>query len=313
MHATREGGVSLINRVKPKHLDLVLRIAETEQLQLAAQAMAMSQPAASRILADLEAAFGAALFTRHPLGMTPTPAGEVLIRHARVVVTALETMGNDLSDLRSGTSGSVRIGTVTGPAVACLMPAIKAVLADSPELHVSVDVAPSTALFRHLEEARYDFVLGRTTPGHQTRDFRLHPGRAEVVSLMVHTTHPLAGQADVDLSALAPYPWVIQAEGNPIREAVEGAFHSAGVAVPRVVLNSSSLLVALDFVADGRAIAPQTQEVQSLLAAAHIGANVTALATRTPIVVAPYFVIQDGRRALSHAAQRVLDEVLSRL
>lgn len=305
--------MKLTHRIKPKHLELVLKIAETEQLQLAAQAVAMSQPAASRILADLEASLGSALFIRHPSGMEPTPAGHVLIRHARVVLSELATMGEELTYLQTGAAGNVRIGAVTGPAVGYLMPALKEVYRQHPDLRVSVDVAPSAVLFRHLEEARYDFILGRVTPGHDTRDLRLYPARSEIVSLLVHESHPLAGQDRVALEALTDFPWVIQEEGSPIRDAVEQAFHASGVPVPTRVLNSSSLLVALAQVAEGRAIAPQTEEVKNLLVSREIDARLVALNLQLDIIVTPYFVVQSNRRRLSRAAEIVLSEVLARL
>lgn len=301
-----------INRVKPKHLELVLKIAETEQLQLAAQATAMSQPAASRILTELEAQFGHAFFVRHPGGMEPTQAGEVFVRHARSVLTELGTLGDEMAHLRSGQAGTVRVGSVTGPAVGHLMPAVQAFLAKAPDVRISVDVAPSATLFRRLEEARYDFILGRAVSRHGAEEFRFHPGRIENVSLMVHRSHPLAGQPVAELATLADFPWVIQEAGSPIREAVEQAFHGAGLAAPHRVLNSSSLLVALAQVAQANAIAPQTEEVMRLLLSDRVGAAFAALQTRQPITVSPYFVIQSARRKLPRAAERLLAEVMAR-
>lgn len=301
------------NRIKPKHLELMLKIDETQQLQLAARAVAISQPAASRILAELEAQLGSELFFRHPTGMEPTPAGHILLRHARVVLSELGTMWDELNHLRSGAMGDVRVGAVTGPAVGCLMPAVQSIQQDYPDLRISVDVAPSATLFRKLEEAQYDFIMGRTTPGYKRNEFRFHPGRTEIVSLMVHKSHPLAGQSDIDLAVLADYPWIIQEEGSPIREAVENGFYNAGISGPARVLNTSSLIIALSQVAEGQAISPQTQEVMTLLTSTDIGANLTELRTTTPIVVAPYFVIQDARRKLSRAAEHILKEVLIRM
>ncbi len=303
----------IIQQIKPKHLRLVLMIAETKQLQLAAQAVAISQPAASRILSDLEKVLGSQLFSRHPAGMEPTQAGEVLLRHARVVLSELKTMNEELISLRSGASGHVRVGAVTGPAVGYLMPAIQTILQRHPDVHVSIDVAPSNELFRRLEEARYDFIMGRILPGHEKVDFRFHPARSETVSLLVHASHPLAGKGVIDWATLADYPWVIQEQGSPIRMAVENTLLRNGVAVPTHVLESSSLLVALAQIAEGQAIASQTKEVANLLISPRFSAQLSVLETKLPIVVAPYFVIQSSHRKLQRAAELVLEEVLSRL
>lgn len=300
-----------INRIKPKHLDLVLKIAETRQLQLAAQSVGISQPAASRILHDLEAEIGTALFDRHPTGMEPTAAGLVFERHARSALTELETMSAELQHLKSGEIGAVRVGAVTGPAVGHLMPAVHAVQNMSPDLSVSVDVAPSSVLYRGLEEARYDFILGRADPMRDSSRFRFHPGRKEKVALMVHASHPLAGRPRVDLSELTDAVWVIQQAGSPIRQAVEDAFHAKGLAVPSRVINSSSLLVAFAGIEKGHAIAPQTEEVVRLFMSERMGANVSVLNTTASIAVPPYFVIHDNRRKLTRAAEKLLREVMA--
>lgn len=305
--------MSIANRIKPNHLELLVKIAETQKLQLAAQAVSITQPAASRILAELEAQLGQPLFTRHPTGMEPTPAGEVLIKHGRVVLSELETIVTEIDRLGTGDLGHIRVGAVTGPTVGHLMPAVQAVLNTSPDLRISVDVAPSTVLFRGLEEGRYDFILGRKTPHSKTQDFRLHPGRIEIVSLMVHRSHPLAEKTDVEIAQLAHFPWIIQDEGNPIRDAIENVFHAHEIPVPSRILNSSSLLVALSQVSEGYAIAPQTEEVMRLLTSDKINADVTVLRTRTRIEVAPYFVIRNARRKLPRAAESLLNEVMSKL
>ncbi len=78
-------GMTLAQRLKAPHLRLILKIAETGQLQIAASTLAMSQPAASRILAEIEAGTGSPLFVRHPKGMEPTPVGEAFVKHARAI------------------------------------------------------------------------------------------------------------------------------------------------------------------------------------------------------------------------------------
>ncbi len=299
-----------INRIKPKHLELVVKIAETDQLQRAAEAVGVSQSAASRILHDLERDFGTELFVRHPTGMDPTPAGEVFVQHARGALTELTTLSSELEHLKSGKIGTVRVGAVTGPAVGHLMPAVHAFQSTFPEVRISVDVGPSSVLFRGLQETRYDFILGRADPRRNSKDYRFHPGRKENVLLLVHDSHPLAGLDVVDLKETSEYLWVIQEEGSPIRMAVENTFHAEGLPVPPMILNSSSLLVAFAQIEHGRAIAPQTEEVVRLFMSEKMGTKVRVLKTKSKFEVAPYFVIHDNRRTLSRAAAGLLKEVL---
>ncbi len=126
--------MTVIRQSKPSHLGLILKIAETGQLQTAAQALSMSQPAASRILADLEKSVGAPLFDRTPKGMNVTPLGEAYLRHARVILSELDSLSKDVQRLKNGQAGEVRIGSVTGPAVAVLLPAIQSMREKKPPI-----------------------------------------------------------------------------------------------------------------------------------------------------------------------------------
>lgn len=305
--------MSFAKRIKPSHIELILKIAETEQLKLAAPAVGISQPAASRILSELEEVLDSILFHRHPTGMQLTPEGEIFVRHARVVMLELGNITEELGQMRSGAIGSVRIGAVSGPALGCLMPAVKSVLAKYPDADISVDVGPSSQLFRGLEEARYDFILGRPPQTDLPYDFQFIPGRGERVSLLVHRTHPMSRHKEVSLKDLSGFSWVIQGESSPIRQAVETAFLSDRVEPPSKVLNSSSLLVALAYVSDGHAIAPVSEEVRHLLLSNEINTNLIALPLNEPIQVAPYFAILDRRRKPTRLAENLFNEVKSRL
>ena len=105
----------LQQRLKPSHLRLILRIAEAQKLQIAAEASGMSQPAASRLLAEMEAHVGAPLFKRQPKGMVPTAEGHAFIKHARAILAQYDDLEAELGLLGRGQAGAVRVGPVTVP------------------------------------------------------------------------------------------------------------------------------------------------------------------------------------------------------
>ncbi len=304
--------MELAGRLKPRHLRLIQRIGETRQLQSAAHMLAMSQPAASRVLAEIEAEVGAPLFIRHPKGMEPTLLGETFLRHARVILNELDSLESEVAGLRSGEAGEVRVGSVTGPTVGVLVPAIRAVREDAPGIQATIEVGPSGQLVRGLEEGRFDFVIARLPPGYDSRQFRIYPARNEVVRLVVRAGHPMLGQPR-RLSELLGYEWVIQDRGTPIRMSVESALHEAGLAAPERITNSSSLLVVLSILGGADAIAPQSQEVADVLTGNRIGDSFATLDLKDDLAVAPYFVIHNRSQQLHRAAERVMQEVFRRL
>ena len=104
-------------RLKLRHLQLFIALEDLRNLHRAAERLGMSQPAASKLLGELEGQLGLALFERHPRGITPNWYGETVIRHARGILSSLHQAGDELNALQAGSAGSVSVGTVMAPAV----------------------------------------------------------------------------------------------------------------------------------------------------------------------------------------------------
>lgn len=302
-----------VRQISPRHLQLVLKVHEVGQLQVAARALNMSQPAASRILSEVEERCGAPIFKRTAKGMEATPVGEAFARHARMVLTGLESLEKEVLSLVAGVAGHVRIGSVTGPAVGILLPSMTAMRELAPDISFAIDVAPSTELVRGLDEGRFDFILARVPATHDSRDLIVHPARSEVVRLLVREEHPLALRQGVALEDLLAYEWVIQERGSPIREAVEQAFYAEGVPVPHRVIHSSSLLMVEALLATSDVIAPQSREVAELLTGAAFGARLRLIDTASDMTVTPYSVVRNRTRELPSGARLFLDQVLRNL
>lgn len=302
---------NIANLLKPSQLRLLMNIVDTGQLQVAARMSAMSQPAASRSLATIEGLAGGALFLRHPNGMEPTPLGSIFIRHATVVLDALNELASETALFATGAIGHVRIGAVSGPTVGALTPAVRRIKSESPELELTIEVGPSSELVRGLTENRFDFVIARLPSSYDSRDFRLHPARSEEVSFLVNPDHPLAAKRGVALAETLQYEWVMQDLGSPIREVVEAAFHRHNLPTPNRVINSSSLIVALSLLDDPGVIAPQSREVADMLALGPLQANLAILDFAKPVFVSPCFVIEHRNRPLNKAVDRVIAELLA--
>jgi len=305
--------LSISRQLKPPHLRLILRIAETGKLQSAAEGIAISQPAASRLLSEIEAIVGAPLFHRHAKGMVPTSIGDTILPHARQILQGLDRLETDVLQVTRGRAGSIRIGTVTGPAVGMVVPVIRALKQEAREVEFSIEVAPSAALMRGLEEGRFDFIIARPPSDYNSRNFRIYPARNEVVSMVVCRDHPLASRKAVRLRDLTGYEWVLQDRDTPIRTAIEAAFHAHQVKMPEQVTNTSSLLVVLALLEGSTAIAPQSHEVAELLSVSDLDVKVSRLDLVEDITVSPFFVIVQQDRQLSPVVELVLKETLRRM
>ncbi|MGA8049287.1 MAG: LysR family transcriptional regulator, partial [Burkholderiales bacterium] len=90
----------LDGRIKLRHLQCFLAVAEQHSIQRAAERLAITQPAVSKTLRELEEILGVPLFRRGRKGAVPTAAAEVFLRHARASVSALQQGVDSLAQAR---------------------------------------------------------------------------------------------------------------------------------------------------------------------------------------------------------------------
>ncbi len=302
-----------LRSLRPVQLRLIAAIAQQGKLRLAADICGMTTPAASRMLADMETQLETDLFERRPKGMVPTPAGEVLVRHAGKLVHGVDQMAAEFGAHLGGKGGAVRVGAVTGGALAIVIPAILEMKRDSPQVDVSLDVSSSAQLMQGIERGAFDFTLSRLGSYDYSRDLEIIPAQTESILLMVRRGHPLAGAGPVSLTDLRDALWTMQDRGAPIRHALEIAFHDEGVDLPENLIKTSSVVAIMALLRDSDVIAVITQEVADLLLSPPYGADLVLLETRKPIAIEPYYVLCPRDRRMSPAARGLLERIRARL
>ena len=294
---------SIAQRLTIRHLRLVAAIAEHRQLSLAAQALALTQPAASRTLSEIERICGEAIFERHARGMTPTPLGEMLVRRARNVLEEIGEAADEVARYSSGRGGTVRIGAVTGGAIGYVVPVIHRLRAEAPRTEAHVEVATSRELVHELVAMRLDFALARIPPEADAEQFEVQRASGEAIDLIVGAHHPATRRHQVALRDLLEHDWVMQMSGAPIRVAIEDALLTAGERPPARITNTSSLLVTIAMLATSDAVSPVSREVAELLAGTGSG-GIVRLRLDEELAVAPYSLLSLRGRRLSPVAHR---------
>ncbi|RYH06218.1 LysR family transcriptional regulator [Tropicimonas sp. IMCC6043] len=302
-----------LRSLRPVQMRLVAAIARHGQLSLAADMCSMSLPAASRMLASMEAHLGVSLFERTAKGMRLTPAGQLLSRHARKLVHDVDQMAQELTAHLEGLGGSVRVGAVTGGALSAVIPAILELKHNAPLVEVSLEVSSSTHLMEELERGTYDFALCRPGAETVTQDFEIARAGNENVQLMVNRIHPLANVDRVSLEQLADYPWTMQDRGAPLRHAVESAFHDAGVHLPSNLIKTSSVVTIMALLRDSDVVAVVTREVAELLLSPPFSADLTLLPMDQVIDIEPYYLLRPRDQIMSAAAERLIRLIHQRL
>jgi DNA-binding transcriptional LysR family regulator len=295
------------NWLKLSHLRMIVALEEHEMVGAAAIAVNISQPAASRMIAEMEALLGAPLCERLARGVRLTPLGHSLARHARSVLLQLVEAEREISDVRDGRAGSAALGAVTGPAIDLGAPAIAKLRAIYPRIELSIKIDASNVLARDLLASRLDFIIARVPDDLNPRLFDCHTIGVEEACLVVRRGHPLVGRGPVSVKELGAYEWVIQPRGTPLRRTIEGMFLAANVPLPDRLSNTTSLLLTMIMVAKSDAIAPMSIEAAKFVAEGTGDGPIEILPTKRPIVIQPYSLITVRGRPMSPAARSVYD------
>ncbi len=294
--------------LKLSHLRLLAALTETEHLATVAGRLGISQPAASRLLAEVEGIGGTAVHRRDGRGIALTEAGQALGRRAARILRELNDAARELEEIDSGHTGQVRVGSVTGPALSHVMPAVRAASRDAPALTVEVEVAASDLLAAMLLEGRLDFALCRLPEGQDPALFTAQPVAPETVDLVVRDGHPLLGGKPTPAQVLQ-LDWVMQGPKAILRQTVEARLTSLGLPLPRVPLSTPSFLMTLAVLQDSDAVAPLARAVSDRFAGA--GSGFAVLPVDLGIVVPPYALMTRAGAILTPAAERLRQMILA--
>ncbi|MGQ9366243.1 LysR family transcriptional regulator [Azospirillum sp. ST 5-10] len=298
--------------LKISHLRLLAALAQTGQMSAAAEALGISQPAASRLAAEAERIVGVKLYERTSRGIALTACGQAFAQRIRRMMDEIGQAERELAEIAAGDGGTVNIGAVTGPAVEHMLPAIRTARVAHPGIAVNMEVATSDVLTAKLLDGTLDFALARR-PRHD--DPALYSERVlapEPVSLVVRTGHPLLRRGPLELAQTVDYDWVLPLEGTLLRTTIEARLVAAGIPLPRKLLNTSSILLTLVMVNQTNAVAPMASSVAAFFGSfAAPGSPIQALSLRESLEVEPYALLLAAGRRLTPAA-RVLHDLVSR-
>lgn len=307
-----DGAALIRSGLKLAHMRMIVALETHGQVSAAAKIMNMTQPAASRMIGEMEEALRVRLLERLPRGVRLTPFGEALARRARAVLLEMHEASREIAELRTGRGGSVSVGAVTAPAIELAVPAIREVRRAFPLLEVNIQIDTSGVLARELLASRHDFIIARIPDDLDPRQFRSRVIGVEKACLIARRGHPLAGRGPVTPQMLREFDWVFQPSGSLLRRTIETTFIGRNVALPDRVLNTSSLLLTLVMVAQTDAISPVSVEVADFIRD-DLGGAIEVLPIDFAIEVQAFSLLTASDRELSPAAQRLYEAILARI
>jgi len=234
----------LDGRIKLRHLQCFLAVAEERSIQRAAARLAITQPAVSKTLRELEEILGVPLFRRGRKGAEPTAAAEVFLRHARASVSALEQGVDSLAQARRRGGAVLRLGVLPSVAPCFAPPAVLRFRAEMPGALVQVASGPNAQLLAQLQHRELDLALARLSDPEHMTGLTFEHLYADSLALVVHPDHPLLAEREPSLARAVRYPAIVANPGTTIRQSAESLLAAHGLVLPADTVETLSVSFA---------------------------------------------------------------------
>jgi DNA-binding transcriptional LysR family regulator len=290
-------------RLKTRQLLLIVALSEEGNIHRAAQVLNMTQPAASKLLKDLEDMLGVSLFERLPRGMRPTWYGDTMIRHSRAALASLNQAHEELLAAKNGQFGQVNLGSITAPGLTLLPPTVAAVKQAHPNLHITIQIEPSNVLIERLNRGTLDMLVGRLSPEHDKAALRYESVSDEPICAVARPGHPLLTAVNPTLEDVFRFGWIVPTAGSVLRHRFDMMIQEQGLEPPTNCVESGAFLFICKMMQQSDMVSVMATDVARYYANHGM---LSILPVHFPCEMEPFGFITRRDRLLSPASEVVL-------
>ncbi len=227
-----------------RHLTIlryIEKIAQTGSLRSAAEELGITPSALNRRILAVEDELGVEIFERHPAGMRPNIAGEILLQHIRGQLADIERVKSRIADLSGMRAGHVNIATTREMALYFLPELIKRHLAEFPAVTFGVNLLERGEAENALSDLSADVAIV-FEPIHQRDLHPVYSGGQQMYCVMADD-HPLADRKTLKIYDCIDYPLLLPKRPEGIRTVLDRAARRVGIQLePALESNSLDLL-----------------------------------------------------------------------
>jgi DNA-binding transcriptional LysR family regulator len=289
-------------RLRLRDLHILNEVSQSGSMAKAAARLAISQPAVSKAIADIERTVGLRLLDRTPFGVEPTVYGVALVRRAAVIFDELKQGVDELGSLADPGSGELCIGTSESMAAGFLSAVIDQFSTNYPRIVIkAAQVVAAPLGFRELRERRVDLLLGRIPTPLSDEDLHAEVLFEDRIHIVAGRQSRWARRRRIALAELIDEPWALPSLDSLPGSIIAAAFSACGLNVPRATVVTSSIhLLGAGFPATGRFL---TVLPASVLRFGAKRPGLKILPIELPVAPQPVGVIWLKNRMLNPVAQ----------
>jgi DNA-binding transcriptional LysR family regulator len=235
-------------------------VVDTGNLSRAADRVAISQPALTRSIKNLEEYLGVELLERKPRGVVPTEAGVTLYHHAQVVLNECKRLKSDVREIERGVTGTVHVGIAAMFSAFVIDTVAVRVSTEHPRIAMAITEGFFEELVRELADGRIDVIFSNFPPVTVAADLKLEPLCSVTSTLVAGGKHPILRRKQIEKSELVALRWVI-ADQPHATDFLEKLFAADGLPAPRGVVRTNSLSLMAALLASGQFVSAMPEHL----------------------------------------------------
>ena len=240
-------------------LKIFLAVAEEGNLSRGAERSHLAASSVSLRIKGLEDAVGTQLLTRQSRGVALTPAGHILVEHARRCVAQLEQMNADLLPYAMGLTGHVTLFANNVAVNSFLPDDLARYFALYPNGRVTLEDRLSADIPAAVSAGRADVGVCSFTHAHAHAELEFLPYRHDRLVLLVPFASKLGRDGSVDFCACADEPFVIPQQGTTLHTFLLSKAAALGIRLDvRVQVSGYDAIARLVASGAGIGIVPQS-------------------------------------------------------
>ncbi len=222
-------------------LKYIEKIARTGSLRSAAEELGITASALDRRILGVEKELGVEIFERHPSGLRPNIAGEILLKHIRDQLADMDRVKSRIADLTGMRAGHINIAA-TREVVQYFLPAqIKAHMAAFPAVTFGVQLYERGEAEASLLDNSNDIAIIFEPLRH--KELQTVGATPQKMYCIMAEDHPLAGRDKLRIYECADYPLLLPKRPEGIREVLDNIAAKVGLTLePALQSNSLDLL-----------------------------------------------------------------------
>jgi DNA-binding transcriptional LysR family regulator len=287
-------------RIKFRDLHIALAVAQSGSMLKAAEALAISQPVVSKVIADLEQALGVRLFDRSRKGVEPTASGRALLNRGRAAFDELNQGVKEIEFLNDPTTGELRIGSSPALSEGIVFAVLDRLSRQYPRIVIQVALGGTLAQVDELRERRIDLGFARMSGRVPPEDMNQEVLFEDRLVVGAGLENPWARRRKVKLAELVDEPWTWPSPGTMFDSLVIDAFRANGLKPPRATIYADAINMKIKLATTGRFLAVVPACV---LRYSDLHDSIKVLPVELPTTHRPISIITLKNRTLSPLAE----------